>query len=1116
MNPLNAYGRRRPKTRNQWDDFYVEFNEEKKRKNNKVFESGSSSDRVEGDGGERGRPGNNAGGADRVEEEEVVVGKKRKRLRRIGEAQKPSSSDMDIEFLGDFVIGEGGKEMEMMDVEFVEKSEKKKEKGKEKEKGQEKEKEKEKEKEEDKSKWLVLVDKNSDTKCVAVVDCDDSSSDEDVVFVGETTPFYQNITNSVKAISVDDKRGDNNQLVLVRVSNQSPNEFVLKTGSGSGSKVGSVDGRGPEPITYDEVASSTSKRRRVESSISLSNVNSSDSEDFSLSLSSSSSSSSSSDDDSDYGDFIANAPSPVFKRADEKGKDGEKRKMIVSGLRSSSNKDERKEQSDYGFRVGEDSEEKQKTIAKKRRQRARNLNVKDILLNTVLEKESMLNERLRPEETAPPLPLKFRFEDEDEIPPEKEDWEVENESLFADLDMGRLQSETGSNAQTMLQEDNGKADNNAKVCCHPKGHLFILDEQIGILCKYCLAVFMEIKYIHPDFAVKSNQRYDKRFQGGLEHPDDDGDFELGDVPANNCAEDVSGETVWDLVPGHIKERMYQHQIDGFEFMWRNIAGDLDIQNLKVLQSNKGKGCIISHAPGTGKTGLSVVFLQSFMKLFPMCRPVVIAPRSMLLTWENEFVKWDVDTPFHNLNNPKLSGKENVTDDVQGSNWKIFKRKSKGRELNRTLKLYSWANGSGILGITYRLFEKLAGEGAEDEKVRRILLKYPGILVLDEGHTPRNDDSLMWRALSKVETPLRVILSGTPFQNNFQELYNTLCLVSPDFSVSTPSSTRNFMQKGKRNKWSSITSSIINDENGRRIDELKQMISPFVHVHKGHILLEKLPGLKDALVHLRLTDLQQKLLDLVSKKNFIEQDNLMTLISVHPSLAPDYIRGEKDLELDPSAGVKTNFVFELVKLCSAHGERVIVFSRLIEPLSLIKQQLLHHLKWSENEEILYMDGKIDAKYRQDRISAFNNPVSVAKVLLASTASCCEGINLIGASRIVLLDVVWNPSITRQAISRAYRLGQTKVVYVYNLISSTFEARKYECQARKDRMSELVFSDREGENHCSRTENLSADVILEAMAEKEKLRGIFELIVHQPRTQQILFNDPTEGPKPADQS
>nr|GLL48641.1 hypothetical protein DM860_001842 [Ipomoea trifida] len=1074
MNPVNAHERPRrvPRTRNQWDDFYVKFNEEKKRKRRKLSESGPSTDRVGGDGSERGKAEKNGVGDDQVE---VVVGEERKGSRRSGEAQKASSLGrnkemgmadiefvddfvdkekemMDVEFVEDLVKGEGEKEMEMMDDEFalvgvwsesrdndtkdlavVESENDTKDLAM--VESENDTKDLAVVESENDTKDLAMVESENDTKDLAVVESENdtkglpvvesASSDDDIIFIGETYPLYKNRTIRVEPISVsddkDDERKGNSQLVLVGEPNPTPNVVLLKPGSASGSKVGSVDGRGPEVIPYDDVASSTSKRR-VDSST---------------------------------------------------------------------------------------------TIVKKRKQRARGLNVKDILLNTVLEKERNLNERLqRPEMNAPPLPLKFRFEDEDEEPPVKEEWEVEVDNLFADLDMGRLQTENGSSAPQTVEKENAKADE-ANDCCHPEGHHYILDEQIGILCKHCLVVFLEMKHLYPDFAMKSTQRYERRFVDRSEHSED-AEFELGNIPVNNCARGVSGKTVWDLVPAHIKERMYQHQIDGFEFMWKNIAGDLEIENLKVLPSDKGKGCIISHAPGTGKTGLSVVFLQAFMKLFPMCRPVVIAPRSMLLTWENEFVKWDADIPFHNLNNPKLSGKENVTD-VQGSNWKIFKRKSKGRELNRTLKLYSWANGSGILGITYRLFEKLAGESAEDEKVRRILLKYPGILVLDEGHTPRNDESLMWRALSKVETPLRIILSGTPFQNNFQELYNTLCLVSPEFSVPAPSSTRNFLQKGKavRNKWTSITSSIVNDENGRRIEELKAMISPFVHVHKGHILLEKLPGLRDALVHLKLTEMQQRLLDLVSKKNFIEQDNLMTLISVHPSLAPENIckNGEKDLELDPTAGVKTNFVFELVKLCSAHGERVIVFSRLIEPLSLIKQQLLHHIKWSENEEILYMDGKIDAKYRQDRISAFNNPASVAKVLLASTASCCEGINLIGASRIVLLDVVWNPSITRQAISRAYRLGQTKVVYVYNLISSTFEAKKYECQARKDRMSELVFSARE--NH-SRTENPSAaDVILEAMAENERLRGMFELIVHQPKTQQMLLADPTEGPKLADQ-
>nr|GLL45108.1 SNF2 domain-containing protein CLASSY 3-like [Ipomoea trifida] len=88
------------------------------------------------------------------------------------------------------------------------------------------------------------------------------------------------------------------------------------------------------------------------------------------------------------------------------------------------------------------------------------------------------------------------------------------------------------------EKDNGKADD-AKGCCHPEGHRCILDEQIGVLCKHCLVVFMEMKHIYPDFAMKSSQRYDRRFLGGLEHPDD-AEFELGNVPVNNFGRDGVG------------------------------------------------------------------------------------------------------------------------------------------------------------------------------------------------------------------------------------------------------------------------------------------------------------------------------------------------------------------------------------------------------------------------------------------------------------------------------------------------------------------------------------------------------------------------------------------------
>lgn len=83
----------------------------------------------------------------------------------------------------------------------------------------------------------------------------------------------------------------------------------------------------------------------------------------------------------------------------------------------------------------------------------------------------------------------------------------------------------------------------------------------------------------------------------------------------------------------------------------------------------------------------------------------------------------------------------------------------------------------------------------------------------------------------------------------------------------------------------------------------------------------------------------------------------------------------------------------------------------------------------------------------------------EVLLASTKCCFEGIHLVGASRVILLDIVWiwNPAAERKAMSRAYRLGQKKVVYTYHLMAfGTTEEEKYDRQVKKGRLVELVFS------------------------------------------------------------
>ncbi|MQL98936.1 hypothetical protein Taro_031653 [Colocasia esculenta] len=665
--------------------------------------------------------------------------------------------------------------------------------------------------------------------------------------------------------------------------------------------------------------------------------------------------------------------------------------------------------------------------------------------------------------------------------------------------------------------------------CNNGTHQFVLDEQIGIKCKLCSFVSLEIRYIPPVMATEHSDRMFGRpiwgKQDGL--PQFDGLFVSENEEMKGDGFELSKGTVWDLIPG-VRSTLYPHQQEAFEFMWRNLAGDIFLNNLKGSACYDGLGgCVISHAPGTGKSRLTIVFIQAFLGVFPECRPVIVAPRGMLLTWKKEFEKWKIDIPVHVLNEHQFSGTE---DEFALSLVLGVKRK---RHWSRIVKLFSWDKGRSILALSYCLFEKLVGslnkQGTKNAYLGKILLDKPDLFVFDEGHTPRNERSLIWKALRKIRTERRIILSGTPFQNNFGELYNTFCLVRPKFadriSCEKPQNgqRKEFMMENEENtplardegrgKWASLTSSITDE----RLEELRLMMKPFVHVHNGSSL-RCLPGLKDCLIVLDPLPRQKSVLEVVEdvrSDTTFAMEYKTCLASVHPSLLTACTLSEKEsseidirqlesIRLNPNEGVKTRFVMELVRLCQPLHERVLVFSQYIEPLDLIVKQLELPFGWKEGTDILKMDGKIRPRHRQSLIDAFNDSKSKARVLLASIKACCEGISLTGASRVVLLDVVWNPSVERQAISRAYRLGQEKVVYIYHLITyGTREGDKYYKQVEKDRLSKLVFSSADGHKTVQDDSlAVSEDKILKEMVGHEKLQYMFKRILYQPKQSNLI--------------
>ncbi|GFP90486.1 snf2 domain-containing protein classy 3, partial [Phtheirospermum japonicum] len=514
---------------------------------------------------------------------------------------------------------------------------------------------------------------------------------------------------------------------------------------------------------------------------------------------------------------------------------------------------------------------------------------------------------------------------------------------------------------------------------------------------------------------------------------------------------------------------------------KNLAGSTNLSKLKTTPPGETGGCIISHAPGTGKTRLTIVFIETYMKLFPNCRPVIIAPAGMLLTWEEEFRKWNVEFPFINLNHTEISDKEKKI--ALGL---LAGPKRRGMNTIRMVNLYTWSRGGAVLGISYSLFEKLTGENKH------------------EGHTPRNQRSNIWNVLLKLQTEKRVILSGTPFQNNFSELFNTLHLVRPAIADALA------QEKALSEMFSEV--------DGRAVERLKISMAPFVHVHKGTILQQSLPGLRDCVVVLKPPPLQKSLIEkLEGTPSTFQFEHKAALLSVHPYLFQHSDSTEEERigidlaaveasRLNPNEGVKTKFILEFVRLSAVIKEKVLVFSQYIQPLELIKEQLKEVFKWADGKEILRMQGKLDQRQRQNLINVFNDPQNESRVMLASTRCCSEGISLVGASRVILLDVVWNPSVETQAISRAYRIGQKKFVYTYHLMTSgTTEADKYCRQAEKERLSELVFTSSSNESSSKEKasgSSIEEDKILGAMVDHASLKEMFDKIINQPKDMNLI--------------
>ncbi|KAM6253513.1 transcriptional regulator ATRX isoform 8-T9 [Porphyrio hochstetteri] len=274
--------------------------------------------------------------------------------------------------------------------------------------------------------------------------------------------------------------------------------------------------------------------------------------------------------------------------------------------------------------------------------------------------------------------------------------------------------------------------------------------------------------------------------------------------------DEDEETKEPLVQVHrsIVTRLKPHQVDGVQFMW-----DCCCESVKKTKTSPGSGCILAHCMGLGKTLQVVSFLHTVLLCdkLDFRTALVVCPLNTALNWLNEFEKWQ----------------EGLDDDER---LEVCELATVKRPQERSYMLQRWQDEGGVMIIGYEMYRNLAqGRNVKSRKLKEIFNKAlvdpgPDFVVCDEGHILKNEASAVSKAMNSIRSRRRIILTGTPLQNNLIEYH---CMV-------------NFIKENLLGSIKEFRNRFINPiQNGQCADST--LVDVRVMKKRAHILYEMLAG-----------------------------------------------------------------------------------------------------------------------------------------------------------------------------------------------------------------------------------------------------------------------------------
>ncbi|XP_045502315.1 uncharacterized protein LOC123699410 [Colias croceus] len=547
--------------------------------------------------------------------------------------------------------------------------------------------------------------------------------------------------------------------------------------------------------------------------------------------------------------------------------------------------------------------------------------------------------------------------------------------------------------------------------------------------------------------------------------------------------------------------MKAHQYEGVKFMWDACFESVS----RVASGDPGGGCILAHCMGLGKT-LQVLALLHTVLTHPMLnmkRVLVCCPLSTVLNWVDEIHKW-IDP---------------VTDKI-----KTFELSKLKRTYERAYQLEDWYNNGGIFIIGYELFRSLTTLDSEIDQVRPTYIKKirtalldpgPDIIVCDEGHLLKNDCSVLAVAMSRVSTKRRIVLTGTPMQNNLREYYCMVNFVKPSLLGTYAEYSNRFenpIMNGQHRD--SREDDIILMKTRTHI--LHKVLEGCLQRQEASVLYPYLPKKYEYTVFIPLTQCQKDLYTHYlngsatkkGKQLVLKDFHILQKIWTHPlvlhnfqtrardaenkkikaekiedDLAQEDIAASEDVKPTPSdvwwlpyleggnmlhaleSSNKFHVVFQLLDECVALGDKVLIFSTSLYTMDALEHFLRNINNWSLGQEYYRLDGSVPADVRQKWCREFNAENNVkTKLFLVSTRAGCLGLNMTAANRVIILDTSWNPAHDIQSIFRVYRFGQKKDCFIYRLVAmGTMEQKIYERSVTKQAVACRVVDEQQIDRH-----------------------------------------------------